>query len=136
VGFIKIYLLSFVVFMSIDCIWLGFIAKNLYREQIGFLMAAQFRIVPAILFYTIYLFGLVYFVIEPSLRSSSFSGLMIGGAIFGFVCYATYDLTNLSTLKDWPVKIVFIDLAWGTLLSVTTSAICYSIGTHWKNYFN
>ncbi len=134
--FIKIYFLSLAIFLSLDFVWLGFIAKKIYQKQIGFLMAAQFRFIPALLFYTIYLFGLVFFAISPTFDTGGLGKAMIFGALFGLVCYATYDLTNLSTLKGWPVKIVLIDLAWGTLLSAMTSGFCYSIAHHWKKYFN
>lgn len=134
--FLKLYIVSLLVFSSIDFIWLGFIAKNLYREQIGFLMKSEISWVPALLFYCIYLFGLVLFSIQPALKAQSWQLALLYGAVFGLVCYATYDLTNLATLKGWPVKIVIYDLAWGAFISATTSLIVFWIGSQWKNFFS
>ncbi len=134
-SFIKFYLLSFFVFFAIDLLWLGVIAKNLYREQIGFLMADEIRWGAALLFYCLYLVGLVFFAIIPAFKQSDWSVALINGALFGLICYATYDLTNLATLKGWPVKIVIYDLIWGTFISASVSWISFSIGTHWKSSF-
>lgn len=135
-NFFKLYLAALAVFFLIDLFWLGVIAKNLYREQIGILMADKIRWTPAILFYLIYMAGLVHFAILPGLKESSWQLTLFYGSFFGFVCYATYDLTNLATLKDWPVKIVIYDLLWGAFISGVTSLIIFSIGINWKNTFN
>jgi uncharacterized membrane protein len=121
--FFKLYLVSLVVFFAIDLLWLGVIAKNLYREQIGSLMADEIRWGAAILFYAIYIAGLVFFAQMPALNEGSLTLALVYGALFGFFCYATYDLTNLATLKGWPVKIVVYDLLWGTFISGATSLI-------------
>jgi len=133
--FFKLYLVSLVVFFTIDLFWLGIIAKDLYREQIGFLMADQVRWVPALLFYFLFIAGLVFFALLPAFNEGQWSSALIYGAFFGLVCYATYDLTNLATLKGWPVKIVVYDLLWGTFISGVTCLITFWIGNHWKNYF-
>ena len=135
-NFIKFYLVSFFVFFAIDLFWLGVIAKNLYREQIGFLMTDQIRWGAALLFYCLYLIGLVFFAILPAVKQNNWNVALFNGALFGLICYATYDLTNLATLKGWPVKIVVYDLLWGTFISAATSLITYWIGTHWKNLFS
>lgn len=126
-NFFKLYLLSLVIFFCIDLIWLGIIAKNLYRAEIGFLMADQIRWVPAFLFYLIYIAGLVFFALLPA-ENWMFAALY--GAGFGLVCYATYDLTNLATLSGWPIRIVVYDLLWGTFISATTAATAFWIGHH------
>ena len=133
---IKLYIISFVVFCCIDLVWLGFIAKNIYREQIGFLMAEQIQWLPALLFYLLYIAGLLLFAILPALKEASWTQALLYGGFFGLVCYATYDLTNLATLKGWPVKIVLYDLLWGTFISATTSLIIFTIRNHWKTYFS
>jgi len=133
--FFKLYLVSLVVFFAIDLVWLGIIAKNLYREQIGFLMADEIRWGPAILFYCLFIAGLVFFAVLPAFNEGNLFSALFYGAFFGLVCYATYDLTNLATLKGWPMKIVVYDLLWGTFISGLTSLTTFWIGNHWKNYF-
>jgi uncharacterized membrane protein len=123
--FLIIYLITFAVFIVIDLIWLGFIAKNLYQEHIGFIMSKKPNWVAAIVFYLIFIFGLVYFVINPALDSGSFSEALLRGMLFGFITYSTYDLTNLATLEGWPIKITIIDLIWGTSLGGLVSSISF-----------
>lgn len=117
-------------------IWLGLIAKNLYREQIGFLMAEHIRWFYALLFYCLYVGGLVFFALLPALKEASMVSALLYGGFFGLVCYATYDLTNLATLKGWPVKIVIYDLLWGTFVSAVTCWIVYLADQHWKSHFS
>ncbi len=133
--FLKLYLLSLAIFFMIDLVWLGFIAKDLYSDQLGFLMVKQIRWIPAILFYFIYLAGLTFFVILPLTLSGNWILSLLYGGFFGLVCYSTYDLSNLATLKDWPVKIVVIDLIWGSSISAFTSFICCTIASYFKPYF-
>ncbi|MBA3815541.1 MAG: DUF2177 family protein [Parachlamydiaceae bacterium] len=133
--FFKLYLISLIVFFAIDLFWLGIIAKNLYRTQIGFIMSDEVRWGPAILFYCLYIAGLVFFAILPAFNEGNLVLALLYGGFFGLVCYATYDLTNLATLKGWPMKIVVYDLLWGTFISGVTTLITSWIGSHWKNYF-
>jgi uncharacterized membrane protein len=130
--FLKLYLVSVIVFFSIDLLWLGVIAKNLYKEQIGTLMADEIKWGAALLFYGLYLAGLVFFAILPAFKASDWSMAIVNGALFGLVCYGAYDLTNLATLKGWPVKIVIYDLLWGTFISSSVSLITYWIAHRWK----
>jgi uncharacterized membrane protein len=127
-SFIKLYLISLPIFCAIDLLWVGFIAKNFYTEQIGHLMATEIRWGPVLLFYLFYLFGLVFFAIAPAIRENSWIQAFLYGALFGLVCYSTYDLTNLATLIKWPVKVVCYDLIWGAFASGTVSIITYWIG--------
>ena len=126
-NYIKMYIISFVVFLIIDAIWLLFISKNLYQAEIGHLMADKAKLIPALIFYLVFLVGLVYFVISPGIESKNITKLLLSAALFGFITYATYDLTNLATLKNWPVKITIIDLIWGTTLSTLVSYVTYII---------
>lgn len=127
VYFIKVYLVAVVSFFAIDMAWLGFIAKDIYKEQLGFIMKTNFNWVAAFIFYFIYIFGLVFFVINPALEKGQFFYALFVGALFGFITYATYDLTNLSTLENWPIKITIIDLLWGTVLGASVSSLTYYI---------
>jgi uncharacterized membrane protein len=133
--FFKLYLVSLIVFLAIDLLWLGVIAKNLYSQQIGFLLADQVNWKAAIIFYALYLVGLVFFAIMPAFKDGNWHIALLNGALFGLICYATYDLTNLATLKGWPVKIVIYDLIWGTFISSSVSLITFFIGTSWKRFF-
>jgi uncharacterized membrane protein len=119
------FLVAFAVFMVIDLIWLGVIAAPFYRNQIGFLMAKNVNWVAAVLFYIIFIIGMVVFVIQPALTAQSLSTAILLGALFGLVTYATYDLTNLATLEGWPMTLVVVDIIWGTTLSVLVSSITY-----------
>jgi len=123
--FLKLYVISFVVFFSIDLFWLGIIAKNLYRNQIGHLLKTDVNWIAAIIFYLVFIVGLVIFVLMPAVEKGNLWHAVFLGALFGFITYATYDLTNLATLKDWPIQVTFIDLAWGTFLGTSTSTAAY-----------
>ncbi len=123
------FFIAFVVFLVIDLIWLGFVAKKLYNRYLGYLLAENVNWIAAIIFYILFVMGMMYFVIVPALDAGSWSLALISGAIYGFITYATYDLTNLSTVRDWPLKITIIDLIWGTSLSTLVSVISYFIIT-------
>jgi uncharacterized membrane protein len=124
---IKLYLTTFVVFFLVDIVWLGFISKNLYKNYLGHLMAPQVNWYAAIIFYLIFIAGLIFFVINPALEKQSLMHAILAGGFFGLIAYATYDLTNLATIKDWPINITIIDLIWGTFLNAATSGITYYI---------
>lgn len=132
---IKLYVTAFFMFFLIDMVWLGVIATNLYRDQLGFLMTDDIRWGAAILFYALYLFGLVIFVILPALKAGSWSNAVLYGCLFGLICYATYDLTNLATLKNWPLKLTIYDMMWGTFISGATSILTYQIATYWRGFY-
>ena len=121
------YGIALVVFMVIDLIWLGFIAKDLYSKYLGYLMSDKVNWIAAVVFYLIFIGGILYFVIYPSLLDQNITNLVIRAALFGFITYSTYDLTNLATIKDWPIQITIIDLIWGTTLSTSVSVISYFI---------
>jgi uncharacterized membrane protein len=126
---IKLYAIALPVFFVIDMIWLGLVAKNFYRGQIGFLMKTDFNWTAAILFYLLFIVGLVVFVIAPAVKSGSWTYALIFGALFGLITYATYDLTNLATLKDWPLMLTIVDMAWGAVLAASVSTVTYFIAT-------
>jgi uncharacterized membrane protein len=126
---IKLFFITLPVFFIIDMIWLGLVAKNFYQNQIGFLMKSNINWTAAIIFYLIFIVGLVIFVINPAIEKGSWTHALILGALFGFVTYATYDLTNLATVKDWPLLVTFVDLAWGATLAASVSTIAYFIAS-------
>ncbi len=125
--FLKLYAIALPVFFAIDMIWLGLVAKNFYRTQIGSLMKTDINWAAAMIFYLIFIAGLVYFVISPAVEKNSWSHALLLGAFFGLVCYATYDLTNLAIAKDWPLLVTIIDLIWGAVLAASVSIITYFI---------
>ncbi len=118
---------AFGVFMIIDLIWLGVVAKKLYARYLGYIMTDQINWIAAVLFYIIFVAGMLFLVINPALKDNSLMYALGVGALYGFLTYATYDLTNLATLKDWPLTITVIDLIWGTTLSALTSTISFLI---------
>jgi uncharacterized membrane protein len=125
--FLKLYLIALPIFFIVDMIWLGVLAKNFYKNQIGFLMKPDVNWTAAIIFYLLFLVGVVLFVIEPALEKKDLMFALSRGALFGLITYATYDLTNLATLKDWPLKVVVVDMIWGAVLSGTVCGSSYWI---------
>ncbi len=111
------YVLTFAVFFIIDMAWLGLIAKGLYKKYLGSFLSEQVNWTAAIVFYLLFVVGVFIFVILPSVQKNSLVSAISLGALFGFFTYATYDLTNLATMKNWPLNIVFIDILWGTVLT-------------------
>ena len=131
--FLKLYLVALPVFFVIDMVWLGLVAKTFYKKHLGFLMRPDIYWPAAIAFYLLFVVGLVLFVIEPALQGASWTQALIRGALFGLICYATYDLSNLATLKDWPAVVTVMDLAWGAALAGSVSVITYLLAKqfHW-----
>ena len=115
--FIKLFLIALPVFFVIDMLWLVLVAKKFYQEQIGFLMKPDINWPAAIIFYLLFISGLVIFVISPAFEKHSWIHAILFGGLFGLITYATYDLTNLATLKDWPLLVTVVDLIWGTISS-------------------
>lgn len=130
--FLKNYLITFIIFLVIDFIWLGFVARNLYREQLGFLMKENFNMTAAFTFYILFTLGIVFFVLNRALAVSSWQYALFAGMFFGLITYSTYDLTNLATIRDWPLTITIIDLIWGTFLGGLTSFLSYTVINYFK----
>ena len=126
---LKLYLLTVPVFFLIDMVWLGFVARNFYKEQLHSLLSPQVNWTAALLFYFIYIAGILFFAVRPGLEAGSLARACLSGALFGFFTYATYDLTNLATLRDWPVLVSVVDIGWGTLLCTLVSGAAYLIGS-------
>lgn len=117
------YFATMVIFFAIDFIWLGTVAKSFYQGQIGPLLLDHFRVGVAVGFYVVYLAGVIFFAVNPALKAQSVSTALLYGALFGFFCYATYDFTNLATLKGYTVTVALVDLVWGTILTGTSAAL-------------
>ncbi len=126
------YLLTAVVFFAIDMLWLGLIAKGLYNKYLGSFLAEQVNWTAAVIFYLLFIVGIFIFAIMPAVEKDSLMKAILLGALFGFFTYATYDLTNLATLKDWPLKIVLIDIVWGAVLTASVSTSGFLI-MKWLN---
>lgn len=124
------YILTFIVFLVIDMAWLGFIAKNLYQKYLGNFLTDNVNWTAAMVFYLLFVVGVSIFVIYPAVNKDSVWTAIILGALFGFFTYATYDLTNLATLKGWPLSIVFIDIAWGSVLTSMVSVAGFYIAKY------
>lgn len=122
------YLISVPVFFVIDMVWLGLVARNFYQGQIGHLLGPV-NWPAAIIFYLIFLVGVLLFAIMPALKTGDWTQALLWGALFGFFTYATYDLTNLATLKDWPLTVVVVDMIWGTVLSASVATVTYLIAS-------
>jgi uncharacterized membrane protein len=122
--FFTLYAISLPVFFIIDIIWLGFIASSFYRDRMGDLF--QINWTASIIFYLVFLVGLTLFATYPNL-DKGWQMVLLYGALFGFFTYATYDLTNLATLKDWPLDMVIVDIIWGTVLGGSVAVVTYFI---------
>ncbi len=127
--FIKLYFITLPVFFAIDMVWLGLVAKNFYRNQIGFLLKSDFNWAAAIAFYILFIGGLVLFVIMPAVEKDSWKHALLFGALFGLITYATFDLTSLAMFKDWPIQVTIVDLIWGTVLAASVSTATYFIAS-------
>lgn len=125
IQYLTIYAISVPVFFAIDMVWLGLVATTFYRSQIGHLMGDTVNWPVAFAFYFLFLVGLLIFAILPAIEAASLMKALLLGALFGFFTYMTYDLTNWSTLRDWPMLVSIIDIAWGTFLSASVAGVTY-----------
>jgi uncharacterized membrane protein len=126
--YIKLYLLTVPVFFAIDMVWLAYAARGFYRDNLGHLLSPQVNWPAAIVFYLVFIAGILIFAVAPSLRSGSLGKAALWGALFGFFTYATYDLTNMATLKDWPLRVAAADILWGIILCSSVASISTLIG--------
>ena len=133
--FLKNYILTLVPFVVLDAIWLGTVAPGFYQSQIGYIMAEEPNWLAAIIFYIIFIVGLVVFVTQPAIeRKKHLSESLSRAALFGLVTYATYDLTNLATLEGWPLLVTVVDLCWGVLLCTLTTLGAVLLGRQLKKW--
>jgi uncharacterized membrane protein len=125
--FLKAYLITLPVFLAIDLVWLSLIARKFYAQHLGYLMKTNVNFMAAGLFYLLFVVGLVVFSVLPALEKNSWTHAFFLGALLGLISYATYDLTNLATIKDWPLVVTIVDMAWGAVLGASVSLISYYI---------
>lgn len=125
--FFKLYAIALPTFLVIDLIWLGVVARSFYQNQIGHLMRAQVNWAAALVFYLLFVAGIVVLAVWPAVERQSFTHAVVLGALLGLVTYAAYDLTNLATLRGFPLTVTIVDLLWGTVLCASVSAVTYLI---------
>ncbi len=125
--YIALYGLTVPVFFLIDMVWLGFVAKDFYQSKLGYLLGPV-NWPAALTFYFIYIVGILIFAVVPALTGCSLMKALVMGVLFGFFAYATYDLTNYATVKDWPLSVVLVDIVWGLVLTGSVASISYLIG--------
>lgn len=125
---ILLYIITLAVFFVIDMIWLGVVAKGFYSRHLGSFMSPQVNWIAAMLFYLLFIVGLLVFAVRPALVAEAPLNALFHGALLGLIAYATYDLTNLATLKDWPLIVTVIDLIWGTVLGGIVSYVSVLLG--------
>jgi len=124
-GYITAYVIATLLFLAIDAIWLGIVAKNFYASQMGDLMAENIRFGVAAAFYAVFTIGIVVFAVKPAIDADNFRLALGYGALFGFLAYGTYDFTNMATIRDWPVLMSVVDIVWGTTITAFTSVATY-----------
>jgi len=125
--YLKLYALTVPVFFIIDLIWLGVVAKGFYQKNLKFILSPNVNWTAAIIFYLMYIAGILIFAVVPGVAKDSLRHAVLWGALFGFFTYATYDLTNLALLKDWPLNIVIIDILWGVVLCTIVATLSFYI---------
>ena len=123
--FLRLFGVAVVNFFVIDMLWLGVVARSFYRAQMGHLLRANVNWAAAIVFYLVFVFGIVVLVVWPAIQRQSLGHALVLGALFGLVTYAAYDLTNLATLEGFPFKVALVDLVWGMVLCASVSGITY-----------
>ena len=121
------YLATALVFLAIDYVWLTQVATRFYFDRIGHLLMEKPNLGAAAAFYLIYVVGIVIFAVAPALKTGNVSTAIMFGALFGFFTYATYDVTNYATLREWPFIVVVVDISWGTVLSAVSAALGYQL---------
>lgn len=126
--YLKLYGVAFISFLAIDMVWLGLVARGFYKQHLGYLLSEKPNWTAAIVFYLLFIAGLLVFVVVPALEANSWRRLVFLAAFFGLITYATYDLTNMATVKNWPGIVTVVDLVWGVVLATCVSAITYQAG--------
>jgi uncharacterized membrane protein len=126
--YFAIYGSFFITLIAIDLVWLLGIAKSLYRDEMGDLMASEPKLMAGLAFYLLYALGATIFVTIPALSKQSLLYALQYGALFGFFCYMTYDLTNLAVIRDFPTRLAFVDMAWGSFVTAVSAGLAYWVG--------
>lgn len=124
-AYLYLYLATIPVFFALDMVWLGVVSKDLYRREMGALMRADVNWTAGVLFYLLYIIGIIYFAVVPGVKDSSVAKALLNGALFGFFAYATYDLTGLAVIKNWSLNLTIIDIIWGTVLTASVAVTSF-----------
>ena len=126
--YLKLYFLTIPIFFVIDMLWLGVVARNFYRQNLAFILSPDVNWTAAIVFYLIYIIGILIFAVVPAMDRDSILKAIVWGGLFGFFTYATYDLTNMALIKGWPLKVVIVDILWGVILCASVAALSFKVG--------
>ncbi|MCC6584937.1 MAG: DUF2177 family protein [Chitinophagales bacterium] len=132
--YIALFFITTLIFFAIDMLWLGVIAKNFYREKLSFIFTGEVNWQAAFIFYILYIVGILYFVIIPGFTHHDWKTVLFNGAFLGFLCYATYDLTNMATIKQWPLIVVVVDIIWGTVLTGSVAVLSYFAASRFLHF--
>ncbi len=127
--FVKIYIITIIIFFIVDILWLGVVAKSYYRRQLDGILSQNVNWTAAVLFYLIYIGGIIFFAVRPSIEAQSVAKAALLGALYGLFTYATYDLTNMATIEGWPLQFAVVDIGWGIVLCSSVSSLSYLIAT-------
>ena len=127
ITYVTAYAAAFVAFVAADMVWLGLMVNRVYRPALGDILIPGVNLPPAIIFYLLFPVGLLIFAVLPALKSESTAMALGYGALFGFFTYATYDLSNYATLRNWTVQVTAIDMAWGTVLGAIAALVAYLV---------
>jgi uncharacterized membrane protein len=125
--YVKLYLATVPVFFLIDIVWLAFVARGFYKKHLDFILSSKVNWTAALVFYLIFISGILLFAVVPALEKNSLARAAVLGGLFGFFTYATYDLTNLATIEGWPIVVVVVDMLWGTVLCSAVAASSFLI---------
>ena len=125
--YLKLYALTIPIFFIIDIVWIGVVAQDFYQKYLGYILSPNVNWTAAIIFYLIYIVGIIIFGVRPAIIHNSFKHAIIFGGLFGFFTYATYDLTNLATVKNWPLIVTLIDMFWGTFLGASVAGSSFMV---------
>ena len=127
--YLKLYALTVPIFFAIDLLWLGIIAKKFYRSNLGHILSDEVNWKAAIIFYLVYICGILIFAVRPAIASSSWRQAVLFGGLYGFFTYATYDLTNMALINNWPLSIVIVDIIWGVCLCALVAYLSFIVSS-------
>lgn len=127
--YFKLYLLTVPIFFLLDIIWLGYVAKGFYRRHLEFILGPEVNWPAAVVFYLIYIVGILVFAVVPGMERASLTRALVFGGLYGFFTYATYDLTNMALIKGWPMKVVVVDILWGMVLCAAVAMASFKVAT-------
>jgi len=132
VQYLKVYGVALSAFLVVDLIWIGVIARTFYQDQLGFILASSPNWTAAIIFYLMFVAGLLFFAVIPGLKETGLKDSLFRAALIGILTYGTYDLTNLALIEGWPVLVTVVDIIWGMILSMIVCMVSLKAGRHFN----